>query len=278
MRSRRPRQLIYTILFNPLGYVSGIEQAQLLNQLSVSPLVTGSSFPDYRVYRGQKSWLLELPRGLFANNLTRDVTWEEELAARDALFERIRREEGEFYDRRTGIIVHDDVPYYRRAILDRLRIYMKPNEFIVAAYTFLSHVEKDPTIIKGRRKVPPLSERPLVNGRRSRGAAWAEWEDTVLRQWFGLRDDGSRFEITASMWEVLLKDKLKGQRSRGSVMGRIKHLNRELKKTLLVDGYIPREHLNEYRKKFLGQRFKMPNKRPRLHGTYYSAKPEEGQG
>lgn len=106
------------------------------------------------------------------------------------------------------------------------------------------------------------------------GRVWEPWEDDVLRAWFGLRTsgehEGRHAVLTERQWELVLQDHLKGRRTWKQVKVRITTLNRQLRRSLLVDGFLPRDKVEVFQARALGEhRIRVPRFRPRIKGRSY---------
>jgi hypothetical protein len=104
--------------------------------------------------------------------------------------------------------------------------------------------------------------------------AWQPWEDTVIRNWFGRRTygehQGQHVPLTEEQWRLVLETHLHGRRTRKQVKVRITTLNRVLRVSLLVDGFLPRDKVREFQDRSLGEhRIRVPRFRPRIKGRSY---------
>lgn len=128
-------------------------------------------------------------------------------------------------------------------------------------------------MIKAPKKTVPFGDD------RGHARRWAGWEDTVLRNWFGVRthgpNQGKHVPLTEREWNLVIEDHLKGRRSQAQVRARITALNKALKISLLVDGFIPRDKVQAYRDRALGEhRIRVPRFRPRIKGRSYRGENE----
>jgi hypothetical protein len=106
------------------------------------------------------------------------------------------------------------------------------------------------------------------------GRMWQPWEDDILRAWFGVRSfgehEGRHAVLTEREWELVLQTHLKGRRTLKQVKVRITTLNRQLRRSLLVDGFLPRDKVDEFQRRALGERrIRVPRFRPRIKGRSY---------
>lgn len=104
--------------------------------------------------------------------------------------------------------------------------------------------------------------------------AWQLWEDTVIRNWFGRRTygehQGQHVPLTEAQWQTVLQTHLNGRRTKQQVKVRVTTLNRELRVSLLVDGFLPRDKVCEFQDRALGEhRIRVPRFRPRIKGRSY---------
>ncbi len=274
---RKPKavaKIVWPIVFNPLAYLSQFDQEQLLPRLLAG--MGGTSFTGLTALRRRERWAMELPLGTFSGNLQPGATAvDDEVGKRCDYIEGIRSRIGGYHFRPTRhIFQYDGRWYYHIEALKVLR-YAPDNELFLAAIAFLEAAQADPKLIQGpryQRRLTPIEDRPVVDGHRARGAGWTLAEDKILAQWFGRRADGGHHPLTDEHWHTVL-DLLNGYRTKKTIKDRLSVLNRKLKISLLVDGYIPREHMTAFRRGFLGEQFRVPNFRPRLHGTYFTAGP-----
>ncbi len=282
----KPRRRFFKFDFAPIPYLHGIEAERLNARLMAEQghnLILG-----LRAWQRRGTWALEAPLGAFTGTFVPGaVMLERDLEERDALLERLR---GSFkaygFDPARDMLMdrrrdegEDVVFFYRRSALNMFRQWAKVPEIFSALYHFLDAAEKDKSLIKGyhtnKRPVRTIDERPLnPNGRRVRGPAWAEWEDETLRRWFGQDEEGKRRKLTDKDWEILI-EKLQRRRARPGIVHRVSQLNMKLKRSLMVDGMLPRDAIPIYKAKMLGERANLPRYRPRLHGNYYSDKDVE---
>lgn len=125
-------------------------------------------------------------------------------------------------------------------------------------------------------KAPRPNEpaRPLDTSAPGWGRVWEPWEDDVLRAWFGLRTsgehEGRHTVLTEREWELVLQTHLKGRRTYKQVKVRVTTLNRQLRRSFLVDGFLPRDKVVEFQSRALGERrIRVPRFRPRIKGRSY---------
>lgn len=265
--------LLYEFVFEPLNWVSGTERARLQHML-LTQRNGMEVFPGTKALRRRETWALELPLGSFVGNFDPAIaTPKDDLAHRLEVTEAAKNDFGSYgFDRWRHVFRKNDVWYYKKAALLAFRGAAFPNEIFAAAFHFLLAAEKDPTLIKGPppRRCTPVAERPLINGRRARGPAWTSYEDTLLRNWFGRKEGpkGLRHApLTEPQW-VMLLDRLEGLRTRQAVLDRLRLLNAALKRTMMVDGYIPQDRLQAFMNLCLGEKTYMPRYRERVFGTY----------
>ena len=265
---RRSPQQIFEFFFHPLGIVDGIEY-----DLLAEYLVKQVQIPAFKLHawRRRNTWAIELPAGAFSGDLSGAVSLKEDLEERERILRMIKSKTGAIHmDRSRDMIEKNGVWYYRRKALEQFRIFISPNLFFASIYKLLLLAEKDPTLIIGEKKTTarPITERPIINGRRAPGPRWTAKNDYVLKKWFGKWPDGKHHPLTDTQWATVLEE-LGGFRSKHSVKHRLSVLNATLKKSLLRDGYIHRDDVKKYQDGFLGEMAVVPRFRPRLHGSYY---------
>lgn len=173
-----------------------------------------------------------------------------------------------------------------------------PQVFNMVAWTALRQHAVDKRTIKGmgRHRTPevPLDQRPVVNGRRARGYAWTEEENSILRRLLNgdmrqqillaRRERREQARRTKTPWdegkeraqdEAFLWNRVYAalpKRPKPSIKTRVAQMNANIKKSLMVDGFLPAARLPEYRLLSLGVRNALPRFRPRLHGPYIPVK------
>jgi hypothetical protein len=265
---RRSPKTFFEFLFHPLGVVDGVDYEGLSTMLSEQ--VEIPSF-KLRALRRRDTWAIELPPGAFSGDLSGAVSLADDLLERERIIRLIKDRTGAVQmDKTRDMIERGGVWYYRRKALEQFRIYVQPNYFFVAVFKLLKAAEEDPSYIMGEKptQARPLSERPIVNGRRAPGPRWRERDDYVLRKWFGKWADGKHHPLTDTQWVRVLEE-LGGFRSKAAVKHRLSVLNAQLKRSLMRDGYIQRDDVKKYQDGFLGELVVVPRFRPRLHGDYY---------
>lgn len=126
----------------------------------------------------------------------------------------------------------------------------------------------------GQVKVSKILKPELNDSSASNYKLWQPWEDAVLRAWFGVRTvgpyEGKHAPLTEREWDLVLREHLKGRRTKQHVKTRISILNKKLRVSLLVDGFLPRENVTKYQANALGEyRIRVPRYRPRIKGRSY---------
>ena len=101
----------------------------------------------------------------------------------------------------------------------------------------------------------------------------------MLRAWFGKHEvgehQGRHAPLTPAQWELVLQQHLKGRRTLAHVKARISVLNRQLRHSMLVDGFLPRDRVVEFMDAALGEhRIRVPRFRPRIKGRSYRGENE----
>lgn len=264
------RRFQHPFVFNPTGLVSSYEVEATLAYLDDHGGV--HSF-NLIAMRRRDAWAIELPLGVFTEQYgDNKPSLPDDLAARDKLLQLMRDKGGSIPFDQTRHIVHlDGHVFYRIEPIAAFRAWAPHNPIYQAAHKLLRLALEDPKVLlkpKPRRGTK-VKDRPLVDGRRARGPSWSPREELVLKSWFGKWPDGKHHKLTEPQWETVLTS-LDGFRSKQSVLTRLSFMNAQLKRTLMVDGYIPADRVKEYLAGFLGQRVQVPRFRPRLRGPYHA--------
>lgn len=262
-----------SFIFSPLEWLDGGARDTLENQFQEQGVE--QQFFTLQVVRRCKLWAITLPVGTFSNNLTPGSSslWTEN-TARDLFIDSVDRASGRhMFPHKTAMFSLNNEWFYREDAINIFRVFADKNFLFAAAYAIMQAVKKDPSVFP-TRKVPrierSLEDRPVTNGHRPRGPDWSETENALLRRWFGRHPDGKHRPLTENQWRTLLEIDLYNLRTRASVLQQLGALNTKMKRTLMVDGLIPRDRIQEWRANFLGQRYCVPRYRPRLHGGYFS--------
>ncbi len=260
------RSNVFTFTFQPLNHlrIDDLEPFQDLLEAQ-----RGSTEFTLSALRRRMYWAVSLPLGVFAGDYRPSRTeFFDELAARNQLIERAAQDFNLRVPNGRGIIERGGVLYYHQHLIAILRRVHPEPAFFNALHVFLEAAQRNPTLIKGKKRertpLPPTA-RPRINGRLARGLAWLPHEDLVLRQWFGPRvygpDAGKHVALSDAEWDMVL-EALGRQRTRGSVLARIIVLNQELRRELTVDGYIPKQRYAEYYQRVLGENPRPPRVAP----------------
>ncbi len=256
-------------------------EEQLLQERGPS----GTFWPKALAKRCREYWAIAMPLGSFYGSFASTVTWAMEDAAREALLEKVRVTEPGNYVPSHGVIRHEGLVFCPLSVLKVFRRLAPRPGIFVAAYAFLEAACVDPTMIRGQRpsaasKRVPVSERPMTldgGTRRTRTKAWSPEEDMVLRRWFSCwPSDGKHHALDEEQWAIVLDKELKGLRSKASVIGRMHVLNNILRWSLTKEGNfkgkLPATAMEEYVKRMLGQRVRLPSGMGRYRDTVKAKK------
>ena len=237
-------------------------------------------FEDHQVYLRRNLWAVEAPLGTFTGFFAPGAaTHASEREAMHAMLQRVKEAQGAnrrfpFWPSQQIIIKNDRIylkepalrSFYKQAAEDAT-----PQEgMLCVLFYYLQRLTAGTVPVFPTKKKPfiPLTDRPVIDGHRRRGPTWTAQEDDVIRRFFSRQADGTRVVLTDEHWQMVLETNLKGRRTKAMVLSRINYLNHELKKTLLVEGYLPRENVKEWQDRRYGQHDRVPNHRERLHGSY----------
>lgn len=163
--------------------------------------------------------------------------------------------------------------FYASVFLDELGPFLALPATVAAMAAFLREAQARPGLISVPR--PEVAQRAPGDSKNPESSRrWEPWEDAVLRGWFSARTigehAGKHVPLTDREWGIVLEEHLKGRRTRAQVKVRITKLNRDLRVSLLVDGFIPRDKIREFQDQALGeQRIRVPRFRPRIKGRSY---------
>jgi hypothetical protein len=163
--------------------------------------------------------------------------------------------------------------FYSALFLEQLGPFLALPATIAALAAYVRAVDQGqakPT----KAPIPNEPHKPLGQYESGWGRVWEPWEDDVVRAWFGLRSygehEGRHAILTEREWELVLQEHLKGRRTQKQVKVRITRLNRQLRRSLLVDGFLPRDKVTEFQARALGERrIRVPRFRPRIKGRSY---------
>lgn len=242
---------IYKTDFTPHLHLSEDEQAELRAAAEEHYLP-----PTYevRLLRRRGEWITQIPaRAWDPANL--DFSSYDEAVRRDELAEKRRADHGSYgYGRTRDVVLREGFYFYRDSAISALGPYLTVPVIAKALIRFLHHIEKHKTIKAPRVVRPPVDREH--DGRRHRGPLWSEYEDHVVRKWFGRHTVGDHIgkhvKLTPEQWKIVL-DELKGQRRKTDVLRRIKELNRQLRMSLEMNGYISRAAAARYKREALGE-------------------------
>lgn len=224
--------------------------------------------------RRREKWAVALPVGFFAGNPRPGaVTPEHELEARQKLLASLRESHGARALSHRDSVERDGLVFYRPGAIKLFESVLPHAWLFRAMGRYLRHIQAHPDEV-WRIYTPAAKERPLTDGRRSRGVKWTPQEDAILRQWFCAREDGKHHPLTPMQWTIVLT-RLQERHPKYSVKCRIRALNAALKKSLMTDGMLTAASELVYRRQALGERVRVPLRREReLHG-YYATHPSD---
>lgn len=253
--------------FTPLLFLDAGSVVELASTLSTQ--CVPNEF-NLLAIRRRQYWSVTLPMGAFANDFRPGVaSYISEAAALKTTLERVRAEYSYQQVRpdRT-IVTHDGETYYHQHLIGLLRHHVKPGGFFQALHTFLGQAQENPALIRPRGSQSPFvpfEQRTRIGKRFARGPAWSPEEDTVLRQWFGIRttgpDAGHHAQLSRDEWAKVL-EQLQGRRTESSVRQRIHILNQATMLKFIVNGYVPRDRVRAYMQEALGEAPRYPRVSP----------------
>lgn len=226
-------------------------------------------FAHVPMIRGRRRWLTALPPCTLRPDLTTHIPTIEEGVIREALAVRRETPLG-FFKPAKEAKTRQGRGFYSAAFLRELGPLLALPATVAAFAAFL-HAADENLVQVGKA---PQPEQPPSQARQGWARRWSPQEDAVLRSWFGLRTFGEHAGkhaiLTDREWSLVLDEHLKGRRTKKQVKVRISHLNREVRVSLLVDGFLPRDKVREFQNRALGeQRIRVPRFRPRIKGRSY---------
>lgn len=229
------------------------------------------------VVRRHNRFLVALPPGTLTKRARASES--DEISALEAAVDTISRRSLKISPRIRPIVRRDGALrlYLRHELVEALSKADPFNPMLATLSTLQALVESNwrmffPPTAKANHDLS-YDQRKEKYGRAIRGPHWTPAEDALLSEFFGPDPaTGKRQKMDDVRWRHLLA-RLKDRRTRRSVLARISALNAELKKSLMVDGFLDDKGVQLYKKRKLGTRTRVPNYRPRLKGTYHQAKP-----
>lgn len=225
-------------------------------------------FPSVPVIRGRKRWLIALPAlVLKPDSLSLTGTQEADLV-RHAIDARREAPLG-FFKPLKEVRPRAGRGFYSALFLEQVGPFLALPATAAALAVFARALDQGQV----RPDEVPSTKSPST-AKQGWARLWQPWEDAVIRAWFGVRTfgehEGRHAKLTEREWELVLHDHLKGHRTQRQVKVRVTVLNRQLRRSLLVDGFLPRDKVREFQDRALGERrIRVPRFRPRIKGRSY---------
>ena len=218
--------------------------------------------------RGRRRWLTALPACVLKPDAFSLIPGLEADFIRVAV-EKRREEPLESFKPSQEATARQGRGFYSALFLEEVGPFLALPACIAAIAAFVRAMDRDSARVTRRH---PPKEGPQANSGWDR--KWVPWEDNVLRAWFGKRTvgehAGKHAPLSDQQWESVLQDRLKGRRTKAQVKVRISALNRQLRHSMLVDGFLPRDKVAEFQRLALGEhRIRVPRFRPRIRGRSY---------
>jgi hypothetical protein len=255
----------YTYDLRPSDYSA--DQAAVYFEQEVHGLP--AVFSKLPILRGRNRWMAAMPACVLRPDALA-LTNDEEAKLIDAALEARRTRPLGLFKPTRDAILREGRRFYASVFLDELGPFLALPATAAAVAAFLRAAAAQPGLIRA-----PVTEAQSPN-REGSGTSrrWEPWEDAVLRNWFGVRsfgeNQGRHVPLTEREWAIVLDEHLKGRRTKAQVKVRVTTLNRELRVSLLVDGFLPRDKVREFQERALGeQRVRVPRFRPRIKGRSY---------
>lgn len=224
-------------------------------------------FPSLPMIRGRRRWLTPLPACVFqpsAVHLSPDLQLD---------FIRVavqRRQESPlgYFRPYKEFTMRAGRAFFSAPFLEEMAPFFALPRTAAAFARYARAVDEGSVTPVRHTASPPRHESPGWD------RVWQPWEDQVLRAWFGRHTmgehAGQHVPLTEHQWELVLQMHLKGRRTKAQVKTRISTLNRALRVSMLVDGFLPRDKVVEFQRQALGEhRVQVPRFRPRIKGRGY---------
>lgn len=243
----------------PDEYLAGVEQ----ESYGIPSVLSVPTIP------GRKRWLISLPACLLKSDAS-SLPPEVELDLVRVALERRREAPMGFFKPRKETTVREGRGFYSAFFLEQVGPFLALPATIAALAAFVRAADQKQAKVG---KILP-TEPAELSAAAGHGRLWQPWEDTVLRNWFGRRTygehQGQHVPLSEEQWQLVLQTHLRGRRTKKQVKVRITTLNRELRVSMLVDGFLPRDKTREFQERALGeQRIRVPRFRPRIRGRSY---------
>lgn len=229
-----------------------------------------STFSKLPMIPGRRRWLTALPACLLKPDSLVVSADDESRLVNEAL-ERRRETPLVFFKPHKETTRRSGRGFYSAMFLEQVGPFLALPASAAALAAFVRAVDA------GRaqaRKILPEPTQDISHAQVGHARAWQPWEDMVIRNWFGRRTygehQGQHVPLTETQWQTVLQTHLNGRRTRKQVKVRITTLNRMLRISLLVDGFLPRDKVREFQDRSLGEhRIRVPRFRPRIKGRSY---------
>lgn len=229
-----------------------------------------SKFSKLPMIPGRRRWLTAMPACLLKPDAL-VLSADDESRLVDAALERRRETPLVFFKPHKEATRRSGRGFYSAAFLEQVGPFLALPATAAALAAFVRAADAGKVQVG---KVLPEPRQDISHAQAGHARAWQPWEDMVLRNWFGRRPygehQGQHVPLTEAQWQTVLQTHLNGRRTKKQVKVRITTLNRELRVSLLVDGFLPRDKVREFQDRALGeQRIRVPRFRPRIKGRSY---------
>lgn len=229
-----------------------------------------SVFSKLPMIPGRRRWLTAVPACLL-NPTMMTLSVEDEARLIGVALDRRRESPLVFFKPRQEATVRAGRGFYSAVFLEQVGPFLALPAVAAAVAAFVRAADERRVEVG---KILPEHTQDLSLARAGHARAWQPWEDTVIRNWFGRRTYGEclgqHVPLTEEQWQLVLETHLRGRRTKKQVKVRITTLNRALRVSLLVDGFLPRDRVREFQERALGeQRIRVPRFRPRIKGRSY---------
>lgn len=219
---------------------------------------------------GRRRWLTALPACL-AKPDALTLSAEDERRLVNTALERRRQLPLVFFKPHKEATHREGRAFYSALFLEQVGPFLALPATAAALAAFVRAADKG--AVKVGKNLPEPAQ-DISHAKAGHTRAWQPWEDTVIRNWFGRRTygehQGQHVPLTEAQWQTVLETHLNSRRTKRQVKVRITTLNRELRVSMLVDGFLPRDKIREFQDRALGEhRIRVPRFRPRVRGRSY---------